>query len=66
MDDDVIENMREGYALVDRLVSEGVDIFAMGHLSYWLHLNAVVLCGKDDNAIVRHHRLLEATETRFY
>jgi hypothetical protein len=66
LDDDVIENMLAGYALVDRLVSAGVDIFAMGHLSHWLQLNAVVLCGEDDNAMERHHRLLEATETRFY
>jgi hypothetical protein len=66
LDDVVVENLLEGYALVDRLASEGVDLFAMGHLSYWLQLNAVVLCGADSHALARHHRLLEATEARFY
>jgi len=63
---DVIANMLEGYALVDRLVSDGVDMFAMGHLSHWLQLNAVVLCGEDVDTLQRHHRLLQATEARFY
>jgi hypothetical protein len=66
LDDDVIERMLEGYALVDRLVTDGADIFAMGHLSHWLQLNAVVLCGEDADTLARHHRLLQATETRFY
>jgi hypothetical protein len=68
--DDVIENMLAGYALVDRWVTSGVDICAMGHSRYWLHLNAVVLCGEErgenPRALERSHRLLEATETRFY
>jgi hypothetical protein len=66
LDDDVIEKMLEGYALVDRLVTDGADIFAMGYLSHWLQLNAVVLCGEDADTLEQHHRLLQATETRFY
>ena len=58
--------MLEGYALVDRLISDRVDIFEIGHSSYWLQLNATVLCGTDPNKLSRHHRMLEATEARFY
>ena len=47
LDDEVIINMLEGYAAVDCLICDGVDIFAMGHLHYWLELNTIVLCGRD-------------------
>lgn len=66
LDNEVIENMLDGYAKVDRLLCEGVDIFAMGQLHRWLDLNATVLCGTDGTVRARHHRLLEATESRFY
>lgn len=66
LDDEVIENMLQGYVLVNRLIRDGVDIFAMGQLHHWLDLNAVVLCGGDADVRARHHRLVEATESRFY
>ena len=66
LDDEVILNMLEGYAVVDRLLSDGVDMFEIGHSSYWLKLNATVLCGTDSGKLARHHRMLEATEDRFY
>ncbi len=66
LDDDVLSNMLEGYAMADRLLCEGVDIFAMGQLHYWLELNAIVLCGSDAAVRSRHHRLMEATGIRFY
>jgi hypothetical protein len=66
LDDEVISNMLEGYGLVDRLIGVGVDIFAMGHLHHWLELNAVVLCGSEAGVRLRHHRLMEETDKRFY
>ena len=66
LDDEVILNMLDGYAFVDQLISERVDIFETGHSSYWLRLNAIVLCGEDSGKLARHHRMLEATEDRFY
>jgi prophage maintenance system killer protein len=66
LDDDVVGNLLAGYALVDRLLNENIDIFAMGNLHYWLKLNATVLCGADPLVIARHSRLVLATETRFY
>jgi hypothetical protein len=66
LDDDVVGNMLQGYAMIDRLICEGVDIFAMGQLHYWLEINAVVLCGTDASVTERHRRLIAATEARFY
>ena len=58
--------MIAGYALVDALASERVDLFAMGNLKYWLELNTTVLCGTDpmDRAEYAQHR--QSTEQRFY
>jgi hypothetical protein len=66
LDGDVIRNMVAGYALVDTLVAERVDLFAMGNLKYWLELNTTVLCGTDplDRAEYARHR--QTTEQRFY
>ena len=66
LDDDVIERMLKGYALVDRFVTDRTDMFAMGQLSHWLQLNAVALCGDRADASERYRGLLQATETRFY
>ena len=66
LDDEVVANLLEGYAMVDRLLGDGVDIFKMGQLHYLLELNALVLCGSDAAVRSRHHRLIEATEARFY
>ncbi|WP_198017180.1 hypothetical protein [Methylocapsa acidiphila] len=66
LDDNVLGNLLEGYAMVDRLVCKGVDIFQMGRLHHWLELNAVVLCGSDQNVRRDHQGLIEATDQRFY
>jgi prophage maintenance system killer protein len=66
LDDEVLLNMLEGYSLVDRLLTERIDLFEIGHSSTWLQLNATVLCGTDAGKLARHHRMLEATEDRFY
>jgi hypothetical protein len=66
LDDEVVENMLDGYARVDRLICEGVDIFAMGQLHHWLELNAAVLFGANAAKAAEHRRSLEATESRFY
>ncbi len=66
LDNDVVSNMLDGYAMVERLVRDDIDIFAMGQLHYWLELNAIVLCGIDASVRTHYHRLIEATEARFY
>jgi hypothetical protein len=64
LDDEVVRNLLEGYAMIDRLIDDGVDLFAMGNLHYWLDLNAIVLCGLTGAS--SHRLLLEATEKKFY
>ena len=66
MDDSVIRNMVAGYALVDALVAKRVDLFAMGHLKYWLELNTTVLCGTDPMERAEYARHRQTTEQRFY
>jgi hypothetical protein len=66
IDDSLIANMMAGYDLVDSLVAQQLDLFAMGHLRLFLEMNAVVLCGRDERkrALAASH--LAATEQRFY
>jgi prophage maintenance system killer protein len=66
MDDSVIRNMVAGYALVDALAAERVDLFAMGNLKYWLELNTTVLCGTDPTERAEYARHRQTTEQRFY
>ncbi len=66
LDDEVIEHMLEGYARVDRLLGEGVDIFAMGQLHHWLGLNEIVLFGAAGVGAPGNSRAIEATESHFY
>jgi Fic family protein len=66
LDDEVVANMLEGYELVDRLLTDRVDILAMGQLKYWLKLNAIVLCGANAHDDQIHRSMLRATEVRFY
>ena len=40
--------MLAGYAFVDTLVADGVDVFALGQLKHLLELNALVLCGASE------------------
>ena len=55
-----------GYELVDTLVAQRLDLFAMGHLKLFLEVNAVVLWGCDDQERAQAARHLAATEQRFY
>ena len=66
MDDRVVDNMLAGYAFVDALLTEGVDVFAMGHLKHLLEMNAIVLCGTSPARRALHAGHIEATERRFY
>jgi len=66
MDDRVVDNMRAGYAFVDTLVAEGVDVLAMGHHKQLLEMNSIVLCGTDPARRAVYAGHVEATEERFY
>jgi hypothetical protein len=66
LDGTVIDNMLAGYAFVDALVADGIDLFALGSSKHLLELNALVLCGTSPARRQTYARHLEATERRFY
>jgi hypothetical protein len=66
MDDDVVANMVAGYAGVDGLVADGIDLFAMGNLKHLIELNTSVLCGPSPVRRRDYARHLAATDRRFY
>jgi len=58
--------MLDGYGLVDSLMAQRLDLFAMGNLKVFLEMNAVVLCGGDEQTNPQAAAHLAATEQRFY
>lgn len=66
LEDSVVDRMVAGYAYVDRLVADGVDLFAMGNLRHLCEINFLVLLGDDPNRRAEHVRLTKATEEHFY
>jgi hypothetical protein len=62
----LIANMMAGYELVDSLLAQDLDLFAMGHLKLLLEINATVLWGRDEQERAPAARHLAATEKRFY
>jgi prophage maintenance system killer protein len=66
LDDRIVANMMAGYAYVDWLLVEGIDLLAIGHSRHLLALNALVLCGTDPKERQDTAAHLAATEQRFY
>ncbi|CAL1238827.1 conserved protein of unknown function [Candidatus Methylocalor cossyra] len=66
MDDEVVENMLSGYALVNDLSLGGVELFALGNLKYFLELNTRVLCRTSEAKRREYAKHIAATERRFY
>ncbi len=66
LSDRVLNNMLAGYAFVDRLLAERVDVFALGRLGFLLEINHLVLCGPDPEDRRHAHRHIEETERVFY
>jgi hypothetical protein len=48
LDDLVVDNMVMGYASIDELIEGKIDLFSFGQLRLFLGLNALVLCGRDE------------------
>src|SRR3974377_1961848 len=61
-----LENMMLRYALIDRVVDHKVDLFSFGQLRSFLELNALVLCGKDDQVRLDSMPHLVVTEKHFF
>jgi hypothetical protein len=61
-----LENMMLGYALIDGMIEHKVELFSFGHLRAFLELNALVLCGHDDQVRLESMPHLVATDKHFF
>ena len=64
--DAVRNNMLEGYALIDRCVGEGVDLFDLQQIDRLMEINTTVLCGTSPQRRQEYADHVAATETRFF
>ncbi len=64
--DEVLQNVLEGYALIDDYVARGVDLFDLQQLNLMLEINATVLCGKNPARRQEYAQHLAATEEHFF
>jgi len=63
--DQIISNLLEGYAYVDQLLEDGVEVFSPSGLDHILELNHIVLCGRDDRVRLEYGSHLLETRRRF-
>jgi len=66
MDDEVVENLLSGYALVSQLLEAKVDLFALGNSAHLLELNIRVLCGTNPQKRHEYKKHIAATNRHFY
>ena len=66
MDDEVVENLLSGYALVGELLEAKVDLFALGNSAHLLELNTRVLCGTNEQKRYEYKKHIEANNRYFY
>lgn len=63
---DSLRRMLEGYAYVNCLLRDGVDLFRYGASVHWLELNHVVLCGSTPATRAQFQDHMIETEHWFY
>jgi len=66
MDDEVVENLITGYALINHLLEANIDLFALGSSAYLLELNTRVLCGTSEEKRSEYHKHITANYRYFY
>jgi hypothetical protein len=66
LDPAAVDHMLEGYAFIDTLIGRQIDLFSFGRLPLFLELNALVLCGRDEQARSEAAGHLIATDEQFY
>jgi hypothetical protein len=64
--DEVLQNVLDGYALIDEYVAQGVDLFDLQQVNLMLEINATVLCGRDPAVRLEAAEHLAATEKHFF
>jgi hypothetical protein len=58
--------MMSGYARINKLIDGRIDLLSLGHLRLFLELNALVLCGRDEQKRLDAARHLAATDRFFF
>ena len=66
LDHVAVDHMTNGYAFVDELIDDKIDLFSLGQLRLFLELNALVLCGRDEQVRLESARHLTATDKYFF
>lgn len=66
LDHGMVDHMMSGYAFIDELIEGGIDLFSFGKLRLFLELNALVLCGRDEQVRLESARHLAATDKYFF
>ena len=66
MDDELVDNLVSGYALVSQLLEANVELFALGSSAHLLELNTRVLCGTDEQKRREYKKHIAATDRYFY
>lgn len=62
----VINNLMAGYAYLNQILRDDVELFAPGQLEPLLELNHLVLCGTDPNKRREYQEHIQRTERHFY
>ncbi|MDQ7832706.1 MAG: hypothetical protein RDU30_13305 [Desulfovibrionaceae bacterium] len=65
LDNRIIDNLLAGYAYVDQLLEEGVDLFSLKGSDHILELNHIVLCGLDERVRLEFGSHILETRKRF-
>jgi len=63
--DAIIENILEGYAFLNHLSSNDIDLFSLSGLYNMLELNHIVLCGTAADVRMEYYRHLQETRKVF-
>jgi len=63
--DQIIDNLMAGYAYVDRLLQDDIEVFCERGLDHILELNHIVLCGQDARVRLEFGPHLLETRRRF-
>ncbi len=66
MDDELVDNLVSGYALVGQLLEANVELFALGNSAHLLELNTRVLCGTGEQKRREYDKHIAATDRYFY
>lgn len=64
--DEVLDNVLAGYALIDDYVARDIDLFDLQNIDLMLEINATVLCGTDPAQRRKFAEHLAATEKHFF